>query len=101
MAQCKEKPKGDKYGFTYFARMLNEGKGVAPLGSDSRRRPDRAALEVGRLPLCTHHILSASSSMASLCLWLALCGLLVWVAELSFRSLELVQRLCSCSYSCS
>ncbi|CAK0751111.1 hypothetical protein CVIRNUC_002043 [Coccomyxa viridis] len=45
--QCKEKPKGDKYGFTYFARMMNEGKGVAPLGSDSRRRPDRAALEWG------------------------------------------------------
>jgi len=44
--QCKEKPKGDKYGFTYFARMMNEGKGVAPLPSDSRRRPDRAALEV-------------------------------------------------------
>lgn len=49
-AQCKEKPKGDKYGFTYFARMMNEGKGVGPLASDSRRRPDRAALEV-RLPL--------------------------------------------------
>lgn len=44
--QCKEKPRGDKYGFTYFARMMNEGKGVAPLSSDSRRRPDRAALEV-------------------------------------------------------
>ena len=44
--QCKQKPKGDKYGFTYFARMMNEGKGVAPLSSDSRRRPDRAALEV-------------------------------------------------------
>ncbi len=46
LAQCKEKPKGDKYGFTRFARMLNAGKGVAPLASDSRRRPDRAALEV-------------------------------------------------------
>ena len=46
LAQCKEKPKGDKYGFTHFARMLNAGKGVAPLASDSRRRPDRAALEV-------------------------------------------------------
>ncbi|CAL5227744.1 g10760 [Coccomyxa viridis] len=45
--QCKEKPKGDKYGFTHFARMLNAGKGVAPLASDSRRRPDRAALEWG------------------------------------------------------
>lgn len=44
--QCKEKPKGDKYGFTYFARMMNNGKGLAPLPSDSRRRPDRAALEV-------------------------------------------------------
>lgn len=46
MLQCKEKPQGDKYGFTYFARMLNSGKGLAPLPSDSRRRPDRAALEV-------------------------------------------------------
>ena len=101
MAQCKEKPKGDKYGFTYFARMMNEGKGVAPLGSDSRRRPDRAALEVGRLPLCPYHTLCASSSMASLCPSLALCSLLVWVADLSFRSLELVQRLCSCNSSCS
>ncbi len=44
--QCKEKPEGDKYGFTYFARMLNSGKGLAPLPSDSRRRADRAALEV-------------------------------------------------------
>ena len=59
MTQCKEKPKDDKYGFTYFARMMNEGKGTAPLASDSRRRPDRAALEVGNLPLyrfesCVH-----------------------------------------------
>lgn len=45
--ECKEKPQGDKYGFTYFARMLNNGKGLAPLPSDSRRRPDRAALEWG------------------------------------------------------
>ena len=45
--QCKEKPKGDKYGFTHFARLLCSGKGLAPLGSDSRRRPDRAALEWG------------------------------------------------------
>lgn len=45
-AQCKEKPQGDKYGFTHFARSLNDGKGLAPLPSDSRRRPDRAALEV-------------------------------------------------------
>ncbi len=44
--QCKEKPKGDKYGFTHFARHLNDGKGIAPLPSDSRRRPDRFALEV-------------------------------------------------------
>jgi hypothetical protein len=46
-AQCAEKPKGDKYGFTHFARMMCDGKGLAPLRSDSRRRPDRAALEWG------------------------------------------------------
>lgn len=51
--QCKEKPQGDKYGFTYFARMLNSGKGLAPLPSDSRRRPDRAALEVTTLLFST------------------------------------------------
>ncbi len=45
--QCKEKPKGDKYGFTHFARLLCSGKGLAPLASDSRRRSDRAALEWG------------------------------------------------------
>eukprot|EP00884_Botryococcus_braunii_P006702 jgi/Botrbrau1/16032/Bobra.7_2s0006.1 len=45
--QCKEKPEGDKYGFTYFSRRLNDGKGVAPLPSDSRRRPDRHALAEG------------------------------------------------------
>jgi hypothetical protein len=50
-AQCKEKPQGDKYGFTHFARMLNRGKGLAPLPSDSRRRADRAALEVPLLLL--------------------------------------------------
>ncbi|KAK9830605.1 hypothetical protein WJX81_004342 [Elliptochloris bilobata] len=45
--KCKEKPKGDKYGFTHFSRFLNSGKGIAPLSSDSRRRPDRYALELG------------------------------------------------------
>ena len=44
--QCKEKPTGDKYGFGYFSRLLNSGKGINPLLSDSRRRPDRYALEV-------------------------------------------------------
>ena len=59
--QCKQKPKGDKYGFTYFARMMNEGKGVAPLSSDSRRRPDRAALEVSCF-ICVHqHIVFVHS----------------------------------------
>lgn len=51
LAQCKEKPKGDKYGFTHFARSLNSGKGIAPLSSDSRRRPDRYALEASALLL--------------------------------------------------
>ena len=45
--QCKAKPADDKYGFSHFARMLNSGKGLRPLPSDSRRRPDRTALEVG------------------------------------------------------
>ena len=49
--QCKEKPASDKYGFGYFSRHLNSGKGINPLLSDSRRRSDRYALEVG-LPLC-------------------------------------------------
>jgi len=46
LLQCKEKPVGDKYGFGYFSRLMNSGKGVNPLLSDSRRRPDRFALEV-------------------------------------------------------
>lgn len=45
--QCSDKPSDpDKYGFSNFARMLMSGKGVNPLPSDSRRRPDRAALQV-------------------------------------------------------
>lgn len=43
---CKDKPKDDKYGFTHWARKLMTSEGCAnPLPSDSRRRPDRAALE--------------------------------------------------------
>ena len=49
--QCKEKPKGDKYGFGHFSRLLNSGKGINPLLSDSRRRPDRYALEVFLFPV--------------------------------------------------
>jgi hypothetical protein len=45
--ECVPKPEGDKYGFTHFARKLCEGVGLNPLPSDSRRRPDRAALEAG------------------------------------------------------
>jgi hypothetical protein len=45
--QCSDKPaEADKYGFSNFARMLMSGKGLNPLPSDSRRRPDRTALEV-------------------------------------------------------
>ncbi len=44
---CPPKPEGDKFGFTHFARRLCEGTGLDPLPSDSRRRPDRAALEAG------------------------------------------------------
>lgn len=45
--RCAPKPEGDKYGFTHFARKLCDGAGIAPLASDSRRRPDRAALAAG------------------------------------------------------
>lgn len=41
------KPEGDKYGFTHFAHKLMSSEGVNPLPSDSRRRPDRYALELG------------------------------------------------------
>ena len=44
--QCKEKPEGDKYGFTHFALENCCGKGLEPLPSDSRRRGDRHALHV-------------------------------------------------------
>lgn len=47
--QCSPKPEPlCKYGFTKFAKHLCSGAGVRrPLASDSRRRPDRAALERG------------------------------------------------------
>lgn len=45
--RCKAKPENDPYAFTFFAHELNSCKGVNPLPSDSRRRPDRAALELG------------------------------------------------------
>lgn len=51
--QCTPKPEGDKYGFSSFARMLLSGKGLNPLPSDSRRRPDRTALEVCLTPVHT------------------------------------------------
>ena len=44
--QCKDKPEGDKYGFSHFALELCSGKGLDPLPSDSRRRADRHALHV-------------------------------------------------------
>lgn len=54
--QCSDKPSDpDKYGFSNFARMLMSGKGLNPLPSDSRRRPDRAALQV-----CPSHVLLSS-----------------------------------------
>jgi len=46
--KCKEKPENDPYLFTQFAHELNSCEGVNPLPSDSRRRPDRAALELGK-----------------------------------------------------
>ena len=49
--QCKEKPQGDKYGFTSFALELCSGKGLDPLPSDSRRRGDRHALHVSEVHL--------------------------------------------------
>jgi len=44
---CPPRPEGDRFGFTHFARRLCAGAGLDPLPSDSRRRPDRAALEAG------------------------------------------------------
>lgn len=42
---CTPRPAGDYYGFTSFAHRLNSSEGIkVPLPSDSRRRPDRAAL---------------------------------------------------------
>lgn len=42
------KPTDDPYGFTQFAHKLNSCEGgINPLPSDSRRRPDRALLELG------------------------------------------------------
>ena len=46
--QCTPKPEDDPYSFTQFAHTLNSCEGVNPLPSDSRRRPDRAALELGK-----------------------------------------------------
>ena len=46
--QCREKPVDDPYSFTHFAHELNScADGINPLPSDSRRRPDRALLELG------------------------------------------------------
>lgn len=48
LPQCKEKPADDPYQFTHFAHELNSCEdGINPLPSDSRRRPDRALLELG------------------------------------------------------
>ncbi len=45
---CRVRPAPDPYSFTHFAHELNACAGTNPLASDSRRRPDRAALELGR-----------------------------------------------------
>ncbi len=45
---CEPKPENDPYQFTKFAHVLNSCEGINPLPSDSRRRPDRALLELGR-----------------------------------------------------
>lgn len=43
---CKDKPEGEYYGRTYFALRLGACSGIPePLQSDSRRRPDRSALD--------------------------------------------------------
>lgn len=44
---CREKPEDDPYSFTYFAHELNNCEDINPMPSDSRRRPDRALLELG------------------------------------------------------
>ena len=48
MWTCTEKPEGDSYGFTkYVHDVVNRWAGPGLLRSDSRLRPDRAALEAG------------------------------------------------------
>ena len=58
MWTCAEKPEGDGYGFTkYVHDVLNRWEGPGLLRSDSRLRPDRAALEAGdsaRAQECKH-----------------------------------------------
>jgi len=44
---CRKRPESDPYSFTHFAHELNSCEGINPMPSDSRRRPDRALLEVG------------------------------------------------------
>ncbi|KAJ9527536.1 hypothetical protein QJQ45_025810 [Haematococcus lacustris] len=45
---CAPKPANDYYSFTHFAHLLNKSDNIrTPLPSDSRRRPDRAALAAG------------------------------------------------------
>ena len=45
---CRPKPENDPYSFTHFAHELNKCEGLNPMPSDSRRRPDRALLELGK-----------------------------------------------------
>ncbi len=82
--QCSDKPaEADKYGFSNFARMLMRGKGLNPLPSDSRRRPDRTALEVSCL--CNPQFLTLSRvQRLLLCILLSLALLCVqWSVLLS------------------
>ena len=56
---CRAKPEDDPYSFTHFAHILNSCEGVNPMPSDSRRRPDRALLELGQSSdsaVAKHHL---------------------------------------------
>lgn len=56
---CRPKPEDDPYSFTHFAHELNSCEGINPMPSDSRRRPDRALLELGQsgeAAVAKHHL---------------------------------------------
>lgn len=56
------KPEGHKYSWTQFVPKLQDCKTINPLPSDSRRRPDRAALEARKQPPSTTPTLASQAN---------------------------------------